>query len=1082
MKAVVATTVIGGAIAGALTASAALNLPTQSCSYVFNSNMRLGSRGTDVMNLQKVLNMYPQTQVAASGVGSSGMESSYFGPATRAAVNKFHALHLAELGIAAPTGNVFGGTRALLNQICAGEGMSSGNTGTNMSSLPTGCTSTAGYSPVTGQSCSTGATNNTNTTTGGAVSASLASSQPMGMVVAGQTGAALANIMFTGNGSVTKVVLQRTGVSTDSSLPNVYLYDGNTRITDAASVVTGGYITFSSPSGLFSVNGSRTITVRADICTTTSCGSTIVGQAIGVKLNSITSGGVESTYTNVMGNYLTVSGVSLATVQLGTIDSTAKSVDAGTLNYNVWSNSVSIGTRDTLLRAMTFKYVGSAPLDSVQNISLYVDGTKVAGPAIVDAANNNKLTFDLGANPFVLKSGSHTVDVRGDIVKGSSFNFYFYIENSADLMVEDSNLSNVAIAATVGASTAISSSNTKFGTVSVNNGSVTVNVDPAFNPTTITGGSTNMPIAQFTLKGYGEDVKVNSLTITPVATGAVTGGLNNVSLFLNGGQIGTSQNWTSTSTGLTFTLGSSLIVPAGQTVTLTVKADIVKPLDSSAYTSGTVTATVSGSSNAQGVNSNQVVSVGGASGVTDQAITVSSGSGTFARTSGFVSGTVAPNSTAVKVGSFTIQAGTAEDLVVNSAQVALTYAGSPTMTSVNVSNLTLKTGSTVLGTPVGTSPTQTVAGTAASSTFSFADITIPMNTTKTFDVYADLGSATGTVYADMSLSTRGAVSRIASTATAGGSGAVISPVQATLAATTLVASSPIAQYVVGGTTFGVATFKIKTSVGDATLTKISLGVVGTDSVSTIKVGNTTAAVVNGSSTVTGLSIPVTTTGTDVPVTITFAGFKNSTNGGALTASVDTVRISVHSIEAQSGSGATISESTVSSSNDMTLVASKPTITGNNYSGTLAAGTQKIAEFTVAADANGAISVSTTSLVISTSTSGSLIVTNVKLSDDNGATALANSNTVAAPLSGVAFDLGFGTTANAYQISAGQSKTFQVWGTISGSFGAVGTTQLSTQLNPTLSNFKWIDTVSSSTKIMTGSGIQNFPVTSYTLKN
>ncbi len=1060
MKAVVATTVIGGAIAGALTASAALNLPTQSCAFMFNTNMKLGSRGADVKNLQMVLNAYPQTQVAASGAGSPGMETTSFGPATRRAVIKFQDLHLAELGITKGTGNVFAGTRGLLNEVCSGA--STGNTGSNTN---TGNTTTG---------------NTTNTT--GAVSASLAASQPMGMVVAGQTGAALANINFTGNGSVTKVVLQRTGVSIDASLPNVYLYDGNTRITDAASVVTGGYITFSSPSGLFSVNGSRTITVRADICSTGSCGSTIVGQAIGVKLNSITSGGVESTFTNVMGNYLTVSGVTLATVQLGSgIDTTAKNVDAGTLNYNVWSNTVSIGTRDTLLRAMTFKYVGSAPLDSVQNLSLYVDGTKVAGPATVNAANNNKLTFDLGTNPFVMKSGSHTVDVRGDIIKGSSFNFYFYIENQADLMVEDTNLANIAIGATVGASTAISSSNTKFGTVTVNNGSVTVNVDPAFNPTTITGGSTNMPIAQFTLKGYGEDVKVNTLTVTPVATGAVTGGLNNVSLFLNGGQIGTSQNWTATTSGLSYTLGSSLIVPAGQTVTLTVKADVVKPSDSSAYTSGTVTAKVSGTDNAQGVNSNQLVSVGGSGGVTDQAITVGSGSGTFARTSGFVSGTVAPNSTAVKLGSFTIQAGTAEDLVVNSAQVALTYAGSPTMTSVNVSNLTLKTGTTVLGTPVGTSPTQLSAGTAASSTFSFADMTIPMNTTKTFDVYADLGSATGTVYADMSLSTRGAVSRIASTASASGSSAVISPVTATLAATTLVASSPIAQYVVGGTTFGVATFKMKTSVGDATVTKVTFAVTGTDAVSTVKVGNTTAAVVSGSAQVTGLSIPVTTTGTDVPVTVTFSGFKNSTNGGALTASVDTVKVTVDAIEAQSGSGATITEGTNVDSNTMTLVASKPTITGNNYSGTLAAGTQKIAEFTIAADANGAISLATTSLVISTSTSGSLIVTNVKLSDDNGANALTNSNTVSAPLSGTAFELGF-SSGNAYQISAGQSKTFQVWGTITGSFGAVGTTQLSTQLNPTLSAFKWLDTVSSSTKIMTGSGIQNFPVTSYTLKN
>ena len=70
MKVATSVAVLGGIVAAATSASAALNLPTQSCSYMFSKNMRLNSSGTDVMNLQKVLNMYPQTQVSASGAGS----------------------------------------------------------------------------------------------------------------------------------------------------------------------------------------------------------------------------------------------------------------------------------------------------------------------------------------------------------------------------------------------------------------------------------------------------------------------------------------------------------------------------------------------------------------------------------------------------------------------------------------------------------------------------------------------------------------------------------------------------------------------------------------------------------------------------------------------------------------------------------------------------------------------------------------------------------------------------------------------------------------------------------------------------
>jgi hypothetical protein len=552
MKIAATAAVIGGMIAGAVSASAALNLPTQNCSYMFNTNMKLGSRGTDVMNLQKVLNAYPQTRVSESGAGSPGMETTYFGAATRAAVNKFQALHLVELGITAPTANVFAGTRGLLNAICVGGNAGQGNNG-----------------------------NGNGGTTSGPVSAMLAASQPTGMLVQGQAGARLADITFTGNGTVTSVQLQRTGVSTDSSLTNVYLYDGNTRITDAASVVTGGYINFNAPNGLFMVSGSRTITVRADIAGSTS------GQSVGVKLNSVTAGGAVSTFSNVMGNSLQIGSVQVASSTL-VMNTGSATVDAGTVNQTVWSGVDTISTRDVNLRAATFKFVGSAPVDFSTNLSLYVDGTKVAGPSMINAMNNNKVTFDLGATPYLLKTGAHTIDVRGDIVKGSFRTYQFSIENVADLMLEDTNLMGVNVSTYVGTSP-LTQGTSAYTSTTINKGSVTVNVDPSFVANKVTGGATNVPVGQFTLKAYGEDVKVNSIKVGFATTTIST--LNNVSLYVNGGQVGTSVNWTGATT--TFNLGSSLIIPAGQTVTLTVKADIVNT-SNAAYTSGTIAAVLGG--------------------------------------------------------------------------------------------------------------------------------------------------------------------------------------------------------------------------------------------------------------------------------------------------------------------------------------------------------------------------------------------------------------------------------------------------------------------------------------------------------
>ncbi len=52
------------------------------------SELELGDKGEDVRRLQVALNSDPATRVAASGLGSKGKESTYFGPATQAAVKK----------------------------------------------------------------------------------------------------------------------------------------------------------------------------------------------------------------------------------------------------------------------------------------------------------------------------------------------------------------------------------------------------------------------------------------------------------------------------------------------------------------------------------------------------------------------------------------------------------------------------------------------------------------------------------------------------------------------------------------------------------------------------------------------------------------------------------------------------------------------------------------------------------------------------------------------------------------------------------------------------------------------------------
>jgi peptidoglycan hydrolase-like protein with peptidoglycan-binding domain len=73
----------------AQTASSTDSANLSSVQNLFSRVLALGDSGQDVLLLQQILNKNPNTEIAATGIGSPGKESSYFGAQTRAAVAGF---------------------------------------------------------------------------------------------------------------------------------------------------------------------------------------------------------------------------------------------------------------------------------------------------------------------------------------------------------------------------------------------------------------------------------------------------------------------------------------------------------------------------------------------------------------------------------------------------------------------------------------------------------------------------------------------------------------------------------------------------------------------------------------------------------------------------------------------------------------------------------------------------------------------------------------------------------------------------------------------------------------------------------
>jgi hypothetical protein len=107
------------------------------CPYTWTRDLNTGATGADVKMLQQFLNADADTRVAAEGVGSAGMETEFYGPATAAAVSKLQVKYRADIlspaNLVNPTGYFGPSTRAKANALCvapaAGEETEEGEEG-----------------------------------------------------------------------------------------------------------------------------------------------------------------------------------------------------------------------------------------------------------------------------------------------------------------------------------------------------------------------------------------------------------------------------------------------------------------------------------------------------------------------------------------------------------------------------------------------------------------------------------------------------------------------------------------------------------------------------------------------------------------------------------------------------------------------------------------------------------------------------------------------------------------------------------------------------------------------------------------
>lgn len=1003
---------------------------TTTASCAFSANLTIGSTGAAVTCLQQAL-------IAGSYSIPAGA-TGYFGAQTQAAVIAWQKA----VGVS-PAAGYFGAiSRAHWNL----GGSSSSSTTTTTTTTTTG--TTAG--------------------TGNGLKVSLSATSPSGSVlVQGQGIGDLGDFVFANPTAapinVTALTFKRTGVSNDATLANVYLYNGVVRITDSAGV-SNGQFSYSDPAAIFTVPAGQTYTVsvRSDIAASTS------GQQIGVSLVSVSSNATldSSASFPINSGYQTISAATLATVDYSAATPASGISISAQNDYPIWQDTITVSSNAVYLNSLKFTNIGSISPSSLLNLRLYVDGTQV-GSAIPTMAADRSVTFDFSAAPKLLSTQSHVVKVLANIANAAGYTIQFSIQRSSDGMFVDSQL-NQPVTPTK-ASSAFSSVSTAAITLNsvTTGGGVSVSKDPASPSSSIAKGSTSVKLASFDMLASGENVKVSDLYVfaaTSTVWSSTSAYLTNGKIFVNGVQVGSTKTLGNTSgTATDFSLGSSLILPAGQTVVVDIYADAKTAGGQNINNGDSITVTLVGeTTNAQGQSSLGSTGVPKTNDVSGNAVTVSSSSLTANKYSGYGNQQIIPGSNNAKLGAFSLSTNSTEGVTVNTIAVDLSANNAASIT-----NLTLKDDAT--GTILGS-----VVTTPASGDNSFyVNLDIPVSSTKTIGIYGNIlsSASVGTIIAKINTTTTGVgdITGIsASVATE------LSLQTITIGTGTLTvakgAGDPVSNNVVAGqSSVNVGQFNFAATNSNFTVQNLAILVPNgaATSVTNVTVSYKDA---NGATQTATSPLSVSPTATYPYATATFTGLtmyvpandsanldvsvgipsiaSGAVSGAGINVSLDEGTTTNSTFKATNSAGTALAYAQGTLNSAVTKVTSAgtfyvrksiPTFAVKSVSGSTP--NSPLYQFSITADPAGAIEWSQLTFKIATSTA---TVTGLYLTDDSSGIDLIDNGTTV-ETTGVTgsqiatIDLLTNTSLATYQqIAAGQTKTYDLYGTVS-AYGAAGST-------------------------------------------
>jgi len=1030
---------------------------TSQCSYTFTQNFSMGDSGAEVKNLQMFLNMDPLTRVAASGAGSPGNETEYFGSLTKSAVIKFQNQYsadiLAPVGLNAGTGYWGPSSRAKANALCASTPGTPGTPGTT----------------VPGSSLAVGNT-----------------SQPANSL-APQSAARIPFTKFTltagtdGDITVNSVTVERSGLANDAVFAGIVLLDENgIQIGNAKTLNSNHQANVGEPF-VVKAGTSRTFTVAGNMASSL---SSYAGQVAGISVVGVNTSATVSGSLPISGAAHTINAtlsLGSATLNVSSFDpNTSQTKEIGTTGVRFAGIRMTAGSaEDVRLHSVRWNQTGSAGTADIKNVKVVVDGVEYATTV---SSDGKYYTVTFGSGLVVPKGNNIDVYVKGDVVDGPNRTVFFDINKNTDVYLTGETF-GYGITPSAGSTTSASDTSSQFTTgtpffdgskTTISAGSASTIQKSASSPAQrIAVNVPNQPLGAFEADFKGEAVTISGLTLTIASTtGSGYGLLTNVTIVDENGSVvaGPVDGVYVSASSQTATFSDSITFPTGKH-TYFVKGKVASTIGNG----GTYTVAVDPSawSNPVGDTTGNTISLSSFGSFDLNTMTVDAAS--LAIT---VSPSPAAQNIVAGVQGYTFanyqfdasQSG--EDVRFSSIPLKLS---ATTVAATDVTACQLFDGSTALNTGSNVvNPSAT-----GDNTFTLDNsYVVPKGTVKTLSLKCNLSSSVSSgslrwgISSSPSITVTGATSSndVTETVTAS-DGSLMTVATGSLVASED-ASSPSYAIVAAGTTnvtMGVINFRASNE--DVTLQRVGLTLTNTASSSAsdvVKVSLWDGATKVGEATFTGSSDYATSTDMtvvvpkdsdkDITVKVDLANIGTSeigTQGALIAVDVDTNGTNTQGV----GSGGTTINATGSTSfSGVRMFKSYPTITKQSIpSSTLIAGDMDLYRFSVGASAGGnGIGLHQLTVNVATSTgsavSGTTTVTSLKVyayTDSGYSTPVSGftNGQVVATISGlVSSGDNDAQLSSILQIPAGATYYFRVVGTVTmtagtGTFSGSVTTKL-----------------------------------------